>query len=40
MGRKGIQISPKTIRFNGNIASSSSPGSFENGVLNEMANPV
>jgi len=40
MGRKRVQISPEPIRFNRNIASAAPVSTFENGVLNEVADAI
>jgi hypothetical protein len=40
MGRKRIQISPETIRLNSDVARTAAMSAFENGMLDEVANPV
>jgi hypothetical protein len=40
MSRKSIEIAPKPIRLNGNIASSAALGSFEHRVFDEMADAI
>jgi hypothetical protein len=40
MGRVGIQVSPQSISFNGNISGATVSGAFEDGVFDEMANSV
>jgi hypothetical protein len=39
MGRKRIQISPETIRLNSDVACTAAMSAFENGMLDEVANP-
>jgi hypothetical protein len=40
MGRIGIEVSAQAVSFDGNIPRGSVPGTLENSVLDEMANPV